>query len=146
MEKQTIYEMFGFLLAFLGLGIAYMAVFLGVRNQRRERELEHEERMKAMEMGRSLPGDESPWSFARIGLIIASAVPIGVFVLAALASRFVGFQKDIWIAAGMVGIAAVICGSVVTCQNGAASSRSLLPEVNKEPVEDDVYDVVSARG
>ena len=60
MDKTTIYELMGFLLAFLGIGIAYFAIYLGLRQEKLKRELEHKERMKALEMGRSLPGD-LPW-------------------------------------------------------------------------------------
>ena len=60
MEKHTIYELMGFLLAFLGLGVAYFAIYFGSRQERLKRELEHKERMMALEMGRSLPGD-IPW-------------------------------------------------------------------------------------
>ena len=59
MEKTTIYELLGFLLAFLGMGIGYYAVHFGIRLERTKRELEHKERMRALELGRSLPGDGS---------------------------------------------------------------------------------------
>ena len=53
MEKTTIYELMGFVLAFLGIGVAYFAIYLGTRNERLKRELEQKERMKALEVGRS---------------------------------------------------------------------------------------------
>ena len=62
MEKTTIYEILGFLLGFLGIGIAYYAVHFGIRLERTKRELEHKERMMALELGRSLPGDGSWFS------------------------------------------------------------------------------------
>lgn len=60
MDKTTIYEMLGFALAFLGVGIGYFAIHFGIRLEKTKRELEHKERMRALELGRSLPGDV-PW-------------------------------------------------------------------------------------
>src|SRR5262245_59401840 len=111
MDKTTIYEMLGFLIAFAGVGIGYFAIHMGIRHDRMKRELSQLERMKALELGRSLPGD-GPWlTPLKIGFFIATVVPIGVFVFASLATETAGFQKDIWVAAGMVSVFAVICGS-----------------------------------
>jgi hypothetical protein len=78
------------LIAILGIGIGYYAVHFGIRLERTKRELEHKERMRALELGRRLPG-------------------------LALARQS---QHNLKTAA----------------------------QVDKEPVEDDAYDVVSARG
>jgi hypothetical protein len=121
-------------------------IYLGLRHDKWKRELEHKERMRALDLGRSLPGEEAPWSLARIGLMIATAVPMVIFACSTLASLVLGFQKDIWIAAGMVGMAAVICGSIVVIQSAQGVTRSTLRERFKQPIEDDAYDVVSARG
>lgn len=149
MDKTTIYEILGFLLAFLGIGIAYVAVYFGLRQEKLKRELEHKERMKALEMGRSLPGD-SPWlSPLRVGFLIATVVPIGVFGLAFLTSRGIGFRTDIWQVTGVVSVFALACGSVVACLAFAkkASSEVLDPGlVMKPPFGEDAYDVVSSRG
>jgi hypothetical protein len=121
-------------------------VYLGLRHDKWKRRLEHEERMRPLGKGRSLPGEEPPWSLAKMGLLIATVVPIVLFACATLASLALGFQMDIWIAAGMVGMAAVICGSIVVIQSAHGVTRSTLPERIKQPIEDDAYDVVSARG
>src|SRR6516165_157929 len=111
MDKTTIYEMLGFVLAFLGVGIGYFAIHLGIRHDKYKRELEHKERMRALELGRTLPGD-SPWlSPAKLGLLIAAAVPIGVFACASATTVERGFHADVWTAAGMVGLGGVICGT-----------------------------------
>ena len=64
-----------------------------------------------------------------------------------LATRF---QERLWQLAGIVSVFAVVCGTVVTClafgpavsdlEQGAAAMEE------KSQVEDDAYDVVSARG
>src|SRR5271166_622254 len=107
MDKTTVYEMLGFLLAFLGLGIGYYAVHFGIRLERTKRELEHKERMKALELGRSLPGDGSWLSPLRAGVLVAVVVPIGVFGVALLSSLAMGYQEGIWPVAGAVSCFAI---------------------------------------
>jgi hypothetical protein len=149
MDKTTIYEMLGFLLAFLGMGIGYYAVHFGIRLERTKREFEHMERMRALELGRSLPGDGTWFSPLRAGVLVAAGVPIGLAGFAALSSRAVGYQETIWQVAGIVSCFAVMCGSMLS---GLASPRQSqnategAAGIDKEKVEEDAYDVVSARG
>jgi hypothetical protein len=150
MDKTTIYESLGFILAFLGLGIGYLAVYMGIRHDRHKRELEHRERMTALEMGRSLPGDV-PWlSPVRVGFLTATLVPIVAFLCAWQGTLSAGYHEEIWKAAGMVGVFAVSGGSLLggigffreARRQEAASTVS-----NHKPrIEDDAYDVVAARG
>src|SRR5271166_2330170 len=114
MEKTTVYELLGFLLAFLGIGIGYYAVHFGIRLERTKRELEHKERMRALELGRNLPGDGSWLSPLRAGVLVAAGVPIGVFGAALLSSLALGYREGIWQPAGIVSIFAVVCGTVLT--------------------------------
>jgi len=148
MEKTTIYELMGFLIAFLGLGVAYFAIYFGFRQERLKRELEHKERMKALEMGRSLPGDIPCLSPLRVGFLVAAVVPICEFGFAWLSTRAAGYQMDFWQAAGMVSLFALGCGTIVI---GIAATRQgqqqeAFTQVEKTPVDDDAYDVVSSRG
>ena len=149
MEKTTIYEMLGFVLAFLGIGIAYYAVHFGIRLEKMKRELEHKERMRALELGRRLPGDGSWLSPLRAGVLVAAGVPIGVFGLALLSNLAMGFRNDIWQVAGLVSCFAVVCGTVLTSLASSRQSQDDLAStarIEKEHVEEDAYDVVSARG
>jgi hypothetical protein len=148
MDKTTVYEMLGFVLAFLGIGIGYFAIHLGIRHDKYKRELEHQERMRALELGRSLPGDSSWLSPAKLSLLIAAGVPIGIFTCASFATVESGFHQDIWMAACLVGLGSVICGTVLGALSFARTDQarhqaeySLKPEV-----DEDAYDVVSARG
>lgn len=140
-----------------GITLGYIAVIGGLlfgaipitfhfRHERRKRELEHLERMRALELGRRLPQDE-PWlSPAKIGALIGVVVPIGAFVPAWLTTQLAGYHETIWIAAAMVGLAAVICGSILVASSlkkEATPSESAFP---KPYVEEDAYDVVSSRG
>ncbi len=137
-----------------------MPFFLHFRGERRKRELEHIERMRAIEVGRPYPGDNKFWFSGIpqwvvphiIAVLIGAVVPLGVFLCAFLANLVVGFHKDIWIAAGMVGLGSVICGTVLAggaFQKFASSDESegFASYRNSKPhVEDDAYDVVSSRG
>jgi hypothetical protein len=142
-------------LAVLGLGVFAIRMYFNGQQQKHERE--HLERMKALEMGLSLPQQSVAPAQAyayRLGLLIGGVVPVGVFVSTALASIAVGFHEGMWIAAALVGLGGVISGTVLSSimsSFGAklatnADEASLLAAGYKPRVEDDAYDVVSARG
>lgn len=122
---------------------------LGIKFSTKMRELEHAERMKALELGRTLPQDE-PWSSpARISLSIGAGVPVGVFAFAWLATQSSGFRDQIWIAATMTSIASVICGSILAAKhfNHRAEAESLAAgQYAKPQVDADAFDVVGSRG
>jgi hypothetical protein len=136
-----------------------LPIVLHFRSERRKRELEHIERMRALEVGRAFPGELKntllnfpQWAIPHLmALAIGLLVPLGVFVCACLATLFVGFHKELWISSGMVGLGAVICGTVLA-GSGIAMTKSTEPDqtgpyANSKPyIEDDAYDVVSARG
>jgi hypothetical protein len=139
-----------FLLAFVavfgGLGIGALAIVLGIRHDWRKRELEHVERMKAFELGRTLPQDE-PWlSPTKIGAFLTTIVPIGVFIIARLTTESAGYQETIWATAMVVGLAGVICGTVLVATAGKKRAGSPTSTGTKPYVDEDAYDVVSSRG
>jgi hypothetical protein len=136
-------------------------IFLHFRGERRKRELEHIERIRAIDAGRPYPGENRfglpavpRWVVPQlVAGSIGAVVPLGVFLFAFLTSLIGGFHKDIWIAAGMVGLGAVICGAVLAgtaFQAPAAASdeseRSNSYLNSKPHVDEDAYDVVSSRG
>jgi hypothetical protein len=139
---------------------AALPIVLRFRGERRKRELEHIERMRAIDAGRPYPGENRfglsglpQWVVPPIiAVSIGAVVPLGVFLLAFLANLIVGYHKDIWIAAGMVGLGSAICGTVLA--SGAVQKMAPCDEnegfssyrQSKPHVEDDAYDVVSSRG
>jgi hypothetical protein len=128
----------------LAFGATFVPIILGFRQSRRNREFEHTERMKAFEMGRRWPGgalEQPAPSSSRGAIAIGAGVPIGVFGCAWLASMTVGYQETIWIAAAMVGMSGVICGTVLAKQSNGSEKSSAKPQV-----EEDAYDVVARRG
>jgi hypothetical protein len=147
MDKTIVYESLGFVLAFLGLGIAYFAVYHGIRLERFKQEVAHEARMRALDLGRVLPGDEPWWSPARTALAIGLIVPVTVFMCATIASHVVGFHEGIWIAAGLVGLGGVISGSCLAGLSFSTAHQGKYPELAEKPeVAEDAYDVVGSRG
>ncbi|HEV3165177.1 MAG TPA: hypothetical protein VGZ22_14215 [Isosphaeraceae bacterium] len=127
-----------------------LPVILGIRYALRERELEHIERMKALEVGQTLPRDEPWWSPQRLCVAIGAGVPVGIFLIALIASQS-GWQHDafVWPAAGSVGMAAVICGTILAAKLPRALARTYEANsraASKAALDPDTYDVVSRRG
>ena len=122
---------------------------LGIKFAQKMRELEHAERMRALELGRTLPGDE-PWSSpARISVAIGAGVPVGVFGIAWLASGAFGYQEAVWRGATMTGIAAVVSGSLLAAKhfNHRAEAERIAAGPYSKPYADaDAFDVVGSRG
>jgi hypothetical protein len=153
----------GEIIALLGLGtFALLAtrILIRSRSERRKRELEHVERMKAFEVGRTypeamknsllaLPSSTIPYLIA---MAIGALVPIATFACALLATLIGGFHNDVWIATGFVGIASVISAATLagtvfqkSHSNGYSEHSGSLFD-SKPHVDEDAYDVVSARG
>jgi hypothetical protein len=119
---------------------------LGFRHARYLRQVEHEERMKAMEMGRTLAEDLS-WTPTSVAMTIGGAVPIASMFIAYIASPKVGPSDTIWRAAGMIGVAGVICGSLLAAQLfSKANQANSAPLAQKPEYDPEEFDVVGRRG
>jgi hypothetical protein len=133
----------------LAIPIVVVPTALTFRHKRLERELEHAERIRALELGRTLPRDEPWWAPARIAVAIGAGVPIGVFGVAFLASQTLRDPEPVWIAAGTVGLAGVVGGTFLawrSLMHGARSKPAASMGWSKPYVEDDAFDVVGQRG
>ncbi|GAC1464991.1 MAG: hypothetical protein NVSMB9_04170 [Isosphaeraceae bacterium] len=128
----------------LMIPIIIVPTALGIKHARFLREMEHAERIKAMEAGRTLPQDET-WSIpAKVCVTIGGLVPIGVFFCAWMATNSVGFHAEIWAAAAIMGVSAVGCGSVLSYKLLSLEGRG---ERDLKPMMDaDALDVVGSRG
>lgn len=146
---REFFDFFGAMMAVLGIGVAYFAIWSGIRHDRIKREMAHKERLRALELGRPLPGDR-PWlTPTRIGFLTGVIVPICVMAFAARSVSSAGYQGEIWKFCGIVSMAAVLSGAVVTCvasNNESASRGKVADRAVKSNVDEDLYDVVSARG
>ena len=134
-----------------GLALVVFIVGSGIRMALRDREMQHVERIKALEVGRSLPGDESWWTPSRIAVAVGAGVPLGVILgpLGAVSSGTVPPDPFLWCAAGAIGVAGVICGSIQAIwippapQPQPPSTRAQA----KAPFDhDDAFDVAARRG
>jgi hypothetical protein len=131
------------------LPIVLVPIILGIRQERYKRELEHAERMRALELGRTLPQDEGWWSLPRISVAIGAGVPVLVFFCAWQASESMNDAEGIWAGASIVGLAAVISGSVLAGRHYRRrdSASHIAGDFNGKPmIHEDAYDVVSRRG
>lgn len=137
-------------LAGMAIPVIIVPVALSLRFAQRQREMEHAERMKALELGRTLPQDE-PWSTpARIALSIGAGVPIGVYFIAWLAALTIGTKDEIWMGATMIGLTGVITGSILAAKHftlrAKAEADASALYAQKAAIDDDAFDVVSSRG
>ena len=85
-------------LAGIALPVVLVPVILCIKYARYERELEHAERIKALELGRTLPKDEPWWTLPRIAVptlvIVGDLDASGVLAAAdLLAQGIAGAQK-----------------------------------------------------
>ena len=121
---------------------------LGIKHARFLREVEHAERMRAMELGHNLAEDES-WTPAGIAVAIGAGVPLAALFLAFIATKQVPSEtiKVIWMAASMVGIAGVICGSSLAGMQLSKRDQPSTAPADAKPIYDpDEFDVVGSRG
>jgi len=130
--------------------IILVPIILWQRHARIVRELEHAERMKALQLGRTLPKDEAWWSPSRISVAFGVGVPVGVFFCAWMASCEPGASPfAIWTAASLVGVAGVVSGACLAyrqLENTMAGSGGDEFLREKLPMDADAFDVVGRRG
>lgn len=139
-------------LATLVLAIPLAAIILGVRQAQRERELEHAERMKALEMGRTLPRDLPTvfWTPGKLAAGMGIVLPLVSFLFAMILSlNEVEVAYSAWVASCFVGICGVIGATVLTLRfghpathTGAAGDTAAKPTVD----DPDLYDTAGQRG
>jgi hypothetical protein len=143
--------------------ISLVAIVGGFVHYRRERLLTHQERIKALEMGRDLPDDKATaqlkaifgttsgdkyekesGSLARTCFTTALWVAFWGFLFAGQSG--VGNQAvAIAIAAstGAIGVTAMICGTILAMRTSPEPTQNL---ASKPRIETDAFDVVSRRG
>lgn len=142
--------------------IALVSIVGGFLQCRRERLLDHRERMRALELGRELPDDAAtariraafglPWAEEKDG----PASPAKRCFSSTFWIAFWGFlvagqagmgNRPVAVAiassVGAIGVAGMICGTLLSFRAPAVSTRVA---VVKPPIEEDAFDVVSCRG
>jgi NhaP-type Na+/H+ or K+/H+ antiporter len=123
---------------------------LGFKHARYLRQMEHAERMKSLDLGQPLAEDQS-WTTGSytflIAMTIGGVVPIAAMFIAYIAAPEQGGSDAIWMAAGMIGVAGVICGSILAAQSfarqGQASTTSYAEKAAFDP---EAFEPVGHRG
>lgn len=129
------------------LSVIGMPVILAFRHAAREREYEHAERMKALELGRVLPKDAPLWSPLKIAVGMGVFVPCAMFAVAFLATLTGINTSGVWPVAGTVGVTSIACGTYLTMRLLSLKNSTDETQANDKPHFDpDAYDVVSRRG
>jgi len=132
--------------------VVALPVVLSMRHAARDRELQHTERLKALEVGRLLPGDPPPHGLnGSAGSAIAVWVPICALGIALGATRGSDLSDAAnvvaWISAGSVGVTGVICGTVLALRAPIREVESNEPFFPAKPAsEEGEFDTVCRRG
>lgn len=126
--------------------IVIVPTVLVMAHLRRRREMEHRERMRALELGHPLPASNA-WP-ALAAIAIGAIVPGAAFVCATIASTLVRHAEAPWACASGVGLTAVIAGAILAGRlPGSRAAADVDPHANGKPAFDpDAFDVVGRRG
>ena len=116
-----------------------LPIILGIRSEARRREMEHLERMRAIEVGRPFADEPGWWTPARMAIGIGIGVPIGVFAIGLIAAETSGAAPFIWPSAAAVGVAAVICGTILAVRIPSTETKSTTSPI-KPLINPDIYD------
>jgi ABC-type spermidine/putrescine transport system permease subunit II len=117
---------------------------MAFKKAEKARQLEHTERMRALELGRILPKDEPWWNAGRISVTIGAGVPIFSMFVATIANEAAGYHEHIWLMSGMVSMAAVISGTCLAFRHFFGPVQDT--GVEKPQYDPDAFDVVGRRG
>ena len=133
------------LLAAMVLAIPLAAIVLGVRHARYEREVEHLERMKALELGRTLPKDGPFWTPNTLCAAMGIVLPVVLFAMAFFFSRFMerGDQEVVWALGGATAIVGMLCGTALAIFLPRREAAS--PDPTKPALDPDALDTTSRR-
>ena len=141
----------------LVLTFAFVLVLVLLNMAQSRRHWKHEERLRTMEMGQTVPERVSDWARASVCIAIGAGVPIAAFLATSLATLFQKLEPEIWWAPGVVGCAAVYYGYCLASKLFTGDDPDEEEDEDEEdeeeaddegkPVMDaDALDVVSQRG
>ena len=125
---------------------------LGLKQAHRRKEMEHLERIKALEMGVSpLPGGLD-WPGAAVCIAIGAGVPIGSFAVVLLAALATHVPNAIWVAPVFVSFSAVSAARKLATRlidprsGGKKPAYAPSTTTGKPAFDPDAFDVVGSRG
>ena len=115
------------------LGWLWHASVIGMRNNMRERELQSQERMKAIECGYPLDQPKLMTAAISIGVGVPGAAVGGAFMATAMNAGNVA-----WPAAAVMGVSAVVCATILAIKAANQSTKDdlrLKPTLGRERPE-----------
>lgn len=134
----------GMVVAVISL-LVLVPTYLALRHARRQREMEHAERLRALELGHPLPGSY-PKPPSPAGVRIGLWVPLGVFGIAFIAAGPGQHSVGPWVAAAVVGTTAVVCGTVLTLiQRHDAPTTTTADPYAKPRIDPAAYEEIASR-
>jgi hypothetical protein len=134
------------------LALVTWGAIAGTRRAHRRKEMEHLERMRAMELGVAPAPVGMDWPAASVCIAIGAGVPIGSFAICWLATLTTHVPSGIFVAPVFVSFAAIgaarkLAHRVLDPRSGAtkpAYARSA--KAGKPEFDPDAFDVVGSRG
>lgn len=130
--------------------ISVPAILLGLRYARRERELEHAERMRALEMGLSLPRDAPFWTPNNTCIALGVVMPLALFVKALVASKADPLLVPyVWPVAAVLGGLGIVGGTLLALirpRAATAPGPAAGGLAAKRHLDPDTYDTAGRRG
>lgn len=133
----------------VSIPIFVVPAILLFRHLDRKRELEHRERMAAIERGIEFGRVPSMFWPSMAALGMGAIVPLAALLFAFVTSRGGRSDDDIWGMSICLGVAGIIGGSFVGVKMlgiGRESDRAAAQDVGKPSFDPDAYDTVGTRG
>lgn len=133
----------------IALPMVIVPAVLIFRHAAKKREYQHAERMRALDMGQPVPGEDR-WPAAFVCAAIGAGVPVGSFLFTFLATvNGTNVPAEIWIAPALVSAAALLTSMGMAGLMFAPrqkTSRKTETLHSKPQFDPDSYDVVGSRG
>lgn len=127
-------------------------LYFGFHHERRKRDQEHEERLRALELGYPPSNLSTWWTPQRLAAAIGVFVPLGAAAIAMIAT--LGTNSEwiplvIWPATGAIGVTGVIGGTVLASRLGLTESTSTCnnPNLTAKPAwhDPESFETVTTR-
>jgi len=128
------------------LGFLFLLLFTWYRGKQSAAE-----RLRALELGRTLPDLGPVWSVGKVVATVAIGVPVALIGVIWTTS-FSPYRDSpaIWITTAFLGMTTLICGTILVLKLAPASTAGLpgdrRPVLSKLPIDPDAFDVVAQRG
>lgn len=129
-------------------GTGLLLLIMGINNAQSRRAWEHAERMKAMEMGYTLPARDSSWARASVCIAIGAIVPIVSMCLGVSVNLDPIHRPELWwFLSSVVAITGVGCGFKLASRMFRPDDDTRAARAAAKPVSDpEAFDFAGRRG